>query len=101
MLALFDSEKSFFLTGLFFFRFFILCDNNGFLSPADMKRVLAEYKKDITDQEMDEMIQLADTDRNGQLDYEEFVTLYSVHHGRKKSLGSTDWENPETFQVVG
>ena len=53
-------------------------DKNGFLSTVEMKLVLAEYQPDISDAEMDGMIQLADTNGDGKLDYEEFATLYSV-----------------------
>ena len=55
-------------------------DRNGVLSSEEIKQLWNiapsnENTKKLTDQEMNEMIQAIDTNGDGQIDYEEFVTL--------------------------
>ena len=54
-------------------------DNNGFISPSEMKQALARHEKDFSDFEMEGMIKLADVNGDGQLDYEEFSRLYGMY----------------------
>ena len=50
-------------------------DGNGFISAAELRYVMNNLGEKITDQEVEEMIRGADIDGDGQVNYEEFVTL--------------------------
>ena len=56
------------------FRFFDK-DGNGFISAAELGQVVASLGEKITEEEVDKMIQEADTDGDGQVNYEEFVRI--------------------------
>merc|ERR1712181_68946 len=48
-------------------------DGNGFISPAELRYVMTKMGQVITDEEVDQMIQEADLDGDGQVNYREFV----------------------------
>merc|ERR1712003_534391 len=50
-------------------------DNNGFISAAELRHVMTNLGEKLTDEEVDEMIREADIDGDGQVNYEEFVTM--------------------------
>ena len=50
-------------------------DGNGLISADDLKRVMTNLGEKLTDEELDEMIMNADLNRDGYVNYEEFVTL--------------------------
>lgn len=45
-------------------------DGNGFISAAELRHVMTNLGEKLTDEEVDEMIQEADTDGDGQVNYE-------------------------------
>ena len=49
-------------------------DGNGFISAAELWQVMTIVGKNLTNKEVDEMIREVDTDGDGQVNYEEFVT---------------------------
>jgi calmodulin len=49
-------------------------DGNGFISAAELRHVMTNLGEKLTDEEVDLMIKEADTDGDGQVDYNEFVT---------------------------
>jgi len=50
-------------------------DGNGFISAAELRHVMKNLGEKLTDEEVDEMIREADIDGDGQVNYEEFVTM--------------------------
>ncbi|KAI0159261.1 hypothetical protein BJ166DRAFT_593454 [Pestalotiopsis sp. NC0098] len=50
-------------------------DNSGTISAAELRNVLSSLGEDLTDEQIDEMIQSADKDGNGAIDYDEFALL--------------------------
>merc|ERR1719493_651802 len=50
-------------------------DGNGFISAAGLRHVMTNLGEKLTDEEVDEMIREADIDGDGQVNYEEFVTM--------------------------
>ena len=49
-------------------------DGNGFITAAELWQVMTIVGKNLTNKEVDEMIREVDTDGDGQVNYEEFVT---------------------------
>ncbi|KAK6081100.1 calmodulin [Seiridium cupressi] len=50
-------------------------DNSGTISAAELRRAMSVLGDDLTDEQINEMIQSADRDGNGTIDYEEFAYL--------------------------
>ncbi|KAL5204698.1 hypothetical protein ABZP36_009569 [Zizania latifolia] len=47
-------------------------DDNGFISHNELRMVMASLGEEMTEDEIDEMMRTADTNNDGQVDYEEF-----------------------------
>ncbi|EDW16097.1 calmodulin-related protein 97A [Drosophila mojavensis] len=58
---------------------FMIFDRNedGFISPAELRFVMANLGEKLTDEEIDDMIREADFDGDGKIDYEEFIYMIS------------------------
>ncbi|KAJ9602693.1 hypothetical protein H2200_012887 [Cladophialophora chaetospira] len=52
-------------------------DGSGTISADELRQVMKSLGENLTDEEIDEMIREADKDKNGTIDYEEFVQLLS------------------------
>ena len=50
-------------------------DQNGFISAAELRKVLTNLGEKLTDDEIVEMIREADADGDGQINYKEFVKV--------------------------
>lgn len=50
-------------------------DRTGFISPAELRHVLATLGEKLTDEELDEITREADPKDEGQINYEEFVRI--------------------------
>lgn len=50
-------------------------DQNGFISAAELRHVMANLGEKLTDEEAYEMVNQADSDRDGQINYKEFVKI--------------------------
>lgn len=53
-------------------------DGSGKISPQELRQVMINLGEKLTDQEIQEMIQEADCDGDGQINYEEFVKMMIV-----------------------
>ena len=50
-------------------------DNNGKISPHDIKQIAKELGENFTDNEIEEMIEEADRDKDGEVSLEEFMKM--------------------------
>uniref|UniRef100_K4AL48 EF-hand domain-containing protein n=4 Tax=Setaria TaxID=4554 RepID=K4AL48_SETIT len=50
-------------------------DQNGFISPNELRTVMTNLGERMTDEEVEQMIREADTDGDGQVNYDEFVLM--------------------------
>merc|ERR1712126_515944 len=50
-------------------------DGNGFISAAELRNVMSNLGEKLTEDEIDKLIREADVDGDGQINYEEFVTV--------------------------
>lgn len=50
-------------------------DGNGFISAAELRHVMTNLGEKLNDSEVEEMINEADVDGDGQINYEEFVKV--------------------------
>ena len=66
------------------FRAFDL-DKNNFVGAAEIRHVLINIGEQVTDEEVDEMIRMVDSDGDGQVSWEEFYGL--VTGGKKPPVG--------------
>jgi serine/threonine-protein phosphatase 2B regulatory subunit len=60
-------------------------DKNNFVGAAEIRHVLINIGETVTDEEVDEMIRMVDTDGDGQVGFEEFFGM--VTGGRKPPPG--------------
>ncbi|CAN8328227.1 unnamed protein product [Cochlearia groenlandica] len=50
-------------------------DNNGKISPRDIKQIAKELGENFTDNDIEEMIEEADRDKDGEVNLEEFMKM--------------------------
>ncbi|XP_057440723.1 calmodulin-like protein 11 isoform X1 [Lotus japonicus] len=50
-------------------------DQDGYISPSEMRSVLRTVGEKVTDEELGQMIKVADLDGDGLLDYQDFVRM--------------------------
>ncbi|KAL8162749.1 hypothetical protein V2J09_014238 [Rumex salicifolius] len=53
-------------------------DQNGFISPSELKHVMINLGEKLTDEEVEQMIKEADLDGDGQVNFDEFVKMMST-----------------------
>merc|ERR1712046_289496 len=53
-------------------------DGTGFISAAELRHIMTNLGEKLTDEEVEEMIREADMDGDGQVNYEEFVTMMTA-----------------------
>ncbi|XP_063934637.1 neo-calmodulin-like [Zophobas morio] len=50
-------------------------DNDGFISPAELRHLMSCMGENLTDREIEDMINVADSNGDGLIDYKEFAVL--------------------------
>ena len=60
-------------------------DKNNFIGAAEIRHVLINIGEQVTDEEVDEMIRMVDTDGDGQVSWEEFYAM--VTGGKRPPVG--------------
>ncbi|XP_078659449.1 calmodulin-alpha-like isoform X2 [Branchiostoma floridae x Branchiostoma belcheri] len=53
-------------------------DGNGFISSEELRHVMTNLGEKLTDEEVEEMIDAADINGDGQIDYEEFAIMVDI-----------------------
>ena len=67
-------------------------DRNGYVGAAEIAHVLASMGEKVTDDEIDEMILMADTDGDGQISFDEFHKLmYQLSLGSRSPRIEAGW----------
>ena len=61
--------------------------NQGYLMAADLRDFLSRLGDVLTDEEIDELLKLADTENNGQIHYEQFVDMMTNMQTGGKTKG--------------
>jgi len=59
-------------------------DGNGSISLIELREVLRNIGEKVTDDEINQIIRIADQDGDGEIDYDEFVELRSKLKGDEK-----------------
>lgn len=74
-------------------------DGNGQIVAAELKYVMAEMGQELSDQQVDQMIEEADTDGDGQINYEEFVrVMLSKRQLRDQVMSHVDDQKIQKIQ---
>merc|ERR1712020_622954 len=50
-------------------------NRSGFIPAADLREIMRNLYQKLTEDEMDEIIKMADIDGDGRIDYEEFIQM--------------------------
>lgn len=50
-------------------------DNNGYITLDELQRAMQMIGENVTDAQLNEMLALADLDKDGRINYEEFARL--------------------------
>ncbi|CAI0384552.1 unnamed protein product [Linum tenue] len=50
-------------------------DQDGFISPNELRHVMMNVGERVTDEELEQMVKVADLDGDGRINYEEFVKM--------------------------
>jgi Ca2+-binding EF-hand superfamily protein len=61
--------------------------NQGYIMSIDLREFLTKLGDCLTDEEIDEMIKIADTEKNGQIHYDDFVDTITNMKSSKKKKG--------------
>ena len=78
-------------------------DRNGYVGAAEIAHVLASMGEKVTDDEIDEMILMADTDGDGQISFDEFHKLMYQLSGKPlaQNRGGLGMQAPPHMQGRG
>ena len=63
-------------------------DKNNYVGAAEIRHVLINIGEQVTDEEVDEMIRMVDTDGDGQVSWEEFYSMVTSGKKPPTSLGA-------------
>ena len=50
-------------------------DKNGYIERDELKQMMTKLGEKLTDREIDEMMKEADTDKDGRVNYNEFLSM--------------------------
>ncbi|XP_042323750.1 calmodulin-like protein 3 [Sceloporus undulatus] len=69
-------------------------NGNGYVGVAELRHVMTNLGEKLTDEEVDEMIKEADLDRDGKVNYQEFLRVMMDKSGSNRS---PTWVFPASF----
>mmetsp|Transcript_20507 Transcript_20507/g.18646 ORF Transcript_20507/g.18646 Transcript_20507/m.18646 type:complete len:684 (+) Transcript_20507:148-2199(+) len=76
-------------------------DKNNFIGAAEIRHVLINIGENVTDEEVDEMIRMIDTDGDGQVSFEEFYSMVTNGGTPPPNFGIESRGNGVTLKVSG
>jgi calmodulin len=71
-------------------------DNDGTISTNELGRVLKQLGQNLSDQELKDLIEEVDMDKNGEVDFQEFVTLMA----KRLHESETEEEVMNSFKAI-
>lgn len=74
-------------------------NNDGFITASELRTVMQNLGAKLNDEEIDKMVAEADTDGDGQINYEEFVQMMACEkHGIVKAVQECKAETANTSE---
>ena len=58
-------------------------DSSGFISVAMMRNIMSNLEENLSEEEMNAIINMADVDPNGMIDYKQFIKRMNFHAPKK------------------
>ncbi|XP_028408457.1 EF-hand calcium-binding domain-containing protein 6-like isoform X2 [Dendronephthya gigantea] len=75
-------------------------DGNGIVTKAELKNILYRYQLSLTQQEFDKLWNRYDTDRNGYVDYKEFIAKLGVEFASGDTDGHSRRIIDESYDTI-
>ena len=65
-------------------------DSSGFISVAMMRNIMSNLEENLSEEEMNAIINMADVDPNGMIDYKQFIKRINFHAPKKRRRKQKD-----------
>ena len=65
-------------------------DSSGFISVAMMRNIISNLEENLTEEEINAIINMADADPNGMIDYKQFIRRINFHAHKKRRQKQKD-----------
>ena len=65
-------------------------DSSGFISVAMMRNIMSNLEENLTEEEINAFINMADVDSNGMIDYKQFIKRMNFHAPKKRRQKQKD-----------
>ena len=68
-------------------------DETGFIPSQELRRIMTQLGDELTDNEINKVIQQSDIDGDGSINYAEYVKKIYLGNYRYEAVNKRDWEN--------
>jgi len=68
-------------------------DETGFIPSQELRRIMTQLGDELTDSEINKVIQQSDIDGDGSINYAEYVKKIYLSNHRYEAVNKRDWEN--------